>query len=576
MGVIALIWPFYLQYYIMRKILTLFFVVLAIFDLSAHDRDEKDKETIARVVLGRQAALAGVDLMASVPLEILCVKDGLTVVGRRDGGFAIIGNDLESPELIGYSDGVFNPDANPALNWFLTSAGRVLEEQRRTGQSHSPFIPEGPYKTDVAPLVSSQWDQGSPYNKQCPKLSGRTPYPTGCVATAMAQIMNYWKYPEQGQGEATLSVTVNGIGDIISADFSQATYRWDLMLDDYASEEYTTEQADAVALLMLHCGIGAGMSYSPSGSGTLSRMARVALSKHFKYNPNIDLLHREFFSLEQWMNYLYMELNEKRPVYYAASDANGGDGHAFVIDGYDRQGFVHVNWGWGPAGGNGYFDISLLNVSSSQYSAGQEMVTHISPSVINDYTVHIACNGGISSSLFSKRLRFSANSLYNVTGERVSGEIALIVEGEGGRYILKTQPFKETAHLNTLDASLDGLYSLPEGMPDGKYMLYMGAKTARDTDWRPVHTREGSDNHAEFQLTGGSLSGLEMSSSDIWTGVTAAKSDELTAGEATTRVFDASGHLVYSAPTSSFNLWDIPARGVLVVKQGENAYKIVR
>lgn len=516
-------------------------------------------------------------LRAMADMDILCQTEGVTVVGHQQGGYAIVANDAAAPEVLGYSDGIFDLKANPALAWYVGAASQTIARLKAMGKSYAPLIPEGNFKTEIAPLIATQWAQGTPYNKQCPMLSGRTPYPTGCVATAMAQIMNFWKYPEQGQGEATLSVAVDGKGAIISADFSQATYKWDLMLNDYPSGEYTDEQADAVAQLMLHCGIGAGMSYSPSGSGTQSYQARIALAKYFKYNPNIDILHRNYFSLEQWMNILYTEFNEGRPVYYAAQDAKGGSGHAFIIDGYDADGLVHVNWGWGPDQGNGYYDIALLNVGNAQYSISQEVLTHIAPTAINDFHSHIVCYGGISCSLFGKNLRFAVDQLYNFTGEKVSGETALVLEREGKKYLLKTQAFKETAHYATVESALDGLYTqMPAGIPDGEYLLYVAAKTPKDADWRPVHTLEGRGNHATLVIAAGVPTKVETYASDTWTGIGLPAAEDAAATDALTRVYDGTGRLVYTSPTPQFNLWSVPARGLLIVKQGDSTRKVVR
>lgn len=513
----------------MKRAVSVFFVISFIFTAHAQLRTVGTMRAIAREVV-------------NMPADILYTSDEVTVVGRRQGGFVIIANDETAPALLGYSSERFCREDNPALQWYLKAANAAIAQGK--GRKHTPLIPKGDFKSEVKPLITTEWSQETPYNKLCPMLSGRTPYPTGCVATAMAQIMNYWKYPDQGQGEATLSVTVDGIGSIISADFSKATYRWDLMLDTYPAGEYTDEEAEAIALLMLHCGIGAGMSYSPTGSGTQSRQARTALSRYFKYNPNIDLLHRDFFSLEQWMHMLYTEFNEGRPVYYAAQDTNGDSGHAFIIDGYDADGLVHVNWGWGPDSGNGYYDLSLLEVSNAKYSSGQEVLTHIAPTQINDYHSHIVCNGGISCSLFGKKLRFSIDMLYNMTGDKVSGEAALVMEHEGKQYLLKTEPFTEVVHFSAVEVSLGGLYTLPADLEDGTYRIYAAAKTQSDADWRPIHTREGYVNHAFLTLSDGVPSGLETSESDTWTGICLPNPDMQTTLTPSSHCYDLSGRRV--------------------------------
>ena len=203
--------------------------------------------------------------------------------------------------------------------------------------------------TAVSPLLQTQWDQFSPYNMLCPGGSV-----TGCVATAMAQIMKYWNYPSHGIGSHSYDEPTYGV---LSADFQSTTYDWNNMINNYNSS-YNNAQKKAVATLMFHCGVSVDMEYSTSGSGASTAAVAYALKTYFGYSDDAQHLSRSAYSDADWIALLKSELNNSRPIQYHGSGSGGG--HSFVFDGYNNSNYFHVNWGWSGSCDE-YYAVSNLN-----------------------------------------------------------------------------------------------------------------------------------------------------------------------------------------------------------------------
>ena len=222
----------------------------------------------------------------------------------------------------------------------------------------APELPEA-----VAPLCTDAWTQDAPYHNLTPIVDS-THCKTGCVATAMSQVMYYYKYPRQGTGSHTYS-DVKGCKETLTADFSAHTYEWDYMLDSYEGINYSERQAQAVALLSSDCGISVEMQYGVESSGAESIRQPYALFNYFGYDPGMRTVYRDFYSRSELHAIIRNELAEHRPVLCSAHDTGGG--HAFVIDGYDNQGLYHINWGWG-GWCDGYYNIDYMNPDQPEWN----------------------------------------------------------------------------------------------------------------------------------------------------------------------------------------------------------------
>ena len=235
----------------------------------------------------------------------------------------------------------------------------------------------------VSPLVQTKWNQAPYYNAQCPyddNANVRTV--TGCVATAMAQIMKYWSYPMHGLGNHSYVPSSHPEYGTLYVDFSAVNYQWSDMPNSVTSDN------SAVATLMYHCGVSVDMMYgiptAPDyGSaayiidyGSGRACAEIAFKTYFDYKSTLHGVKKNDYSDSQWIALLKTELDNARPMLYGGFSSSGG--HAFVCDGYDNNNYFHFNWGWGGTY-NDYFYINSLNPSSYNYSQNQQAIIGIEP-----------------------------------------------------------------------------------------------------------------------------------------------------------------------------------------------------
>lgn len=308
----------------------------------------------------------------------------LYVFSTAGGGFSIVSADDCMPPLIGYSDtDIFDCKNMPDnMRYWLDSYADQIRYAITNGINQSSSRAES--RKAIAPLVTTYWNQTSPYNNLCP-LVGSIKTPTGCVATALAQVMNYHKWPERGTGSITYQWNTS---QSLSMDFASTVFDWANMAPTY-SDDSTPAQIAAVSILMKACGYGVQMNYGADASGALTPRLQDALINYFGYDKGVTYIERNYFSGQEWEEILYNELNASRPVIYGGDSDSGG--HCFVCDGY-RDGYYHINWGWGGMS-NGYFLITLLNPtlqgvggSTSGYQYNQDMTIGIRKPVTGSKT----------------------------------------------------------------------------------------------------------------------------------------------------------------------------------------------
>lgn len=312
-------------------------------------------------------------------LSVLNKTENYEIIGYATGGFAVIATDDLAPEVLGVSASDYSHGLNPNFQWWLQAAGSAVRHAVATSKPLKTTKPDtNKYPSFVEPMMTTRWNQGTPYNNLCPTYSGSVRCLTGCVATAMAQVLCYHKTPAHGEGQRTIYYPQghSQTGQAVTANFSEDYYDWANMIDDYKNTAYTQQQADAVALLMRDCGVAANMGYGgpDEGSGAYSQDAAVGLRQYFGFDE-AQCLERDHYSEAQWMDMVYRELSENGPLYYGGADYMMG-GHAFVLHGYRDDGKVYVNWGWSGED-DGYYDIAILNPDSYQFSYGQDMIIGI-------------------------------------------------------------------------------------------------------------------------------------------------------------------------------------------------------
>lgn len=239
--------------------------------------------------------------------------------------------------------------------WLDGYAEYVAAVQSGKAKARKILLSDSP-SVVVEPLVTTKWNQDAPFNNFAPEYTddnnNTQRCATGCAATAMAQIMKFHNWPEQGVGHYSYEHQSFGT---ISSDFSEHVYDWTNMIDRYNNGEYSNVQADAVALLMKDCGVSLNMNYGPV-SGASIYSYTPAFKNYFRYSSRT--VNRSGCETAEFTRIITDELQEGRPIIYCGTGEDGG--HAFVVDGYDTNYFLHVNWGWGGYS-DGYFDMNYMD-----------------------------------------------------------------------------------------------------------------------------------------------------------------------------------------------------------------------
>lgn len=365
----------------------------------------------AKAIAEKQAALLGVTIDQKAMTKVrkqggkaemnLSQQSYYVFPNANSKGFTIVSGDDRLPEIVGYSSqgsydennlpegfisfmkayqNLYNKvnlgDAEALKNLAEIKAWRNKIAQKKNAalsnsnaSSHANASASAETSYAVAPLLGNiEWDQTSPYNNMCPKYDSVHVAATGCVATAMAQVMAYYKYPKQLKADIPGYVNRwNGIPmEIPTITQEEGIYDWDNMLPKYNKEANATQQQkDAVAKLMYHCGAAVRMSYGPESGAAVSSSK---LAKYFGYDADLMMdLSRSSFTLDKWMQIIDTELAAGRPVLYGGQSSDNG--HQFICDGKDENGLYHINWGW-SGNQNAYFDLSILNPEKGGTGSG--------------------------------------------------------------------------------------------------------------------------------------------------------------------------------------------------------------
>lgn len=310
------------------------------------------------------------------------------VFNRGDNaGFALVAGDDLVPEILAYSDrGQIDMEQLPDnLAFFLRLYQHEIQTIIASGIDVSTFssfeypdLPEA-----VLPLMETgpwegkaiRWNQLAPYNMQLPEGA----IYTGCVATAVAQLMRYYTWPEKGQGKNEYT---DYYGNEYSVELGQ-TYDWENMPGTVDEKNAPKEQRLALSALMRDVGLSINTSYSNRGSYAYTPPVIRALRNNFFYKKSIKMLDRHTTTAYEWQKIVRTELSKKRPLYYAGADRTSG--HAFICDGYKADGTYHFNWGWSGLS-NGYFRLTLLaplqlgaGAGNGTFTILQEIIVGLEP-----------------------------------------------------------------------------------------------------------------------------------------------------------------------------------------------------
>ena len=286
-------------------------------------------------------------------------------------------------------------------------------------------------RSSVDPLLKTKWNQNAPFNDLCPADStGPNGHCyTGCVATAMAQVMNYWEHPVKGIG--SFSYTPNNHPEYGTqyANFGNTTYDWDNM-KDYYSRGYDDAEALAVATLMYHCGVALSSEYGPDGTGARLINVPQAFSNRFKFSSNMIYRTKSAMNSDSlWIDMLKQELNLGRPVPYRGTRDEGNAAHTFVCDGYEENDFFHFNWGWSGRY-NGFFMIGALNPQRNNTEDTNNRGYNIdNAAVFNCYpkTPSITPPSNINATINGRNVTITWSNVSNTSHYRVYRDGTMIV-----------------------------------------------------------------------------------------------------------------------------------------------------
>lgn len=436
------------------------------------------------------------------------------VVNNPSGkGFVVVAGDNRAPEVLGYADnGSLDLQQAPLQlkEWLNGYAEEIAYLRQHASEQETPDTETKKY-TPVAPLLGeTAWNQLDPYNLMTPQYVGTTHAATGCAATAMAQIMYYHKYPAHGRGQNSYKSGQYGMN--LSVDFSESVYDWGSMLPVYGDWD-SEESRMAVALLMRDCGYAIDMDYG-AVSGAAPDAWPTALVKYFDYDIGLSNRYRVNYALDEWNSIIYDEINAGRPVFAGGFASSGG--HAFVFDGYDEDGLVHVNWGWGGTS-NGYFRTSALTPAiqgtggaDGGFNSRQSIITGIQPALeYSELTPELLSSETVKATTTGNTVNLKLNGKLTNGGYcditvdlgfgvyDVDRQLVLVILAEERKKSIAQKEFIIGVTANDVDLS---------ALANGEYRIYPIAIEHGGQQWTKVRDNNNSKpNFLKLQVTDGSF-----------------------------------------------------------------------
>ena len=583
----------------MRKTLTLFIASLFAMPSFADDRSEQEMQTIALQALCSSNLQAGgaKKAAANIAVEKYQSLDMVNVYGIKGKGVVFICKDDDIEPVLGISDEDFDVNNMPCgMKWWLNTANKSLERMKAKGITYSA----NPMAASGRPtyFIKTYWNQDKPFNNLCPQINGSAA-PTGCIATAMAQIMKYYQYPATSKGTGIYSVTTykdkndkEGTTKWYKRELGH-TYQWTAMLSSYGI--VSEDENDAVATLMADAGAASQMNYQANGSGTIEWYAAKGFAENFRYDSlAISCLQRDFYTDAEWMEMVRKEMEAKQPVLYCGSDEIEG-GHAFLLDGIQEDGKVHVNWGWGKSG-DGWFDIDVLRpnitgFTGEGFNIGQSMVLGFkkqeTPSA-DEENISQWVTDGYSFYISNNELHVKLTNAYNYSHRVFDGKLDIVLQGMGDNSSkLYTDPIfetdTETPYVDMLSGFNYGDKDQPEvdfnlsqeselkNISAGTYKLFLGSKSTKEKAYQCLRSVGGTIIYTLTVAADGTMTLAQDGTSAI-----SAVAVKQNISAPYTYIYNMQGQEVYKSKTQDFCLDDVPAHGVLIVKQGDTTRKVVK
>ena len=387
----------------MRKLLSLILLAIVANAQANPISEQTARQHVLSFLSSTQGRNTNLRMKApKAPVQVTTVEElsregAFYVMNIGNDGFVIASADDAVQPVLGYSDkgNVSADDIPEAMQELLDSYAKQMAHINARRAPSASVIPHSP----IDPLVKSVWSQGTrtgsqPYNLLCPVYNDSYCY-AGCVSVAMAQVMNYHRWPARSTNPIP-SYQTNALIGTLSA-LPPVNFDWNNILDTYTGNE-TQAQMNAVAQLFKYCAWSVRTNFGTTSSSSIVSNICSAMVDYFDYSPGMQIIMRSAYTSAQWDDIIYNELLAGRPVIYSGHSATNGL-HAFVCDGCDNSGYYHVNWGWNGKH-DGYFLLSLMDAFKDGTSPGhnpedgfsmeQQMVIGIQPSsagIASDYAL---------------------------------------------------------------------------------------------------------------------------------------------------------------------------------------------
>ena len=433
-----------------RITLSLIALLVCCISMIAQQRSESEAIQIAQEFFGKQGKLPQLSVVptqkvnAQVRKKVASArrapaKNASFYVVNDDANnrFVIVSADERMYQILGYSDnGTFSAtDAPDGLLFLLDSYDNELSLIQNSTLNQKSKRTEK--KDPILPIIQSSWGQDDPYNLDCPTIKGEKKPASGCVATAMAQAMNLYKYPQKSSGEDVF-YWLDSLKTFHTYKFDNVTFEWNNITNTY-DENSTEAQRLEVAKLMHACGASVFMQYWTSSSANPGDIP-YAMIHNFGYNQNMQYVVKDYYSSEEWNTLIENELKAGRPILYGGNGSTiflgqdiGEGGHRFILDGMDEDGLFHFNFGW-EGECDGYFAVDAINPSqlygliTYDFNSTQGMVIGVTPETIGEpedifYTITLEMDTIVSVNTQTK-IKYHpyccsnlSNEQHNFTGE---------------------------------------------------------------------------------------------------------------------------------------------------------------
>jgi hypothetical protein len=559
----------------MTKLFALVFTLLA-FTVTAPAQTRSQQE-VKQIALQKLQKLHGIDgslhrAQELNTIEVLKQDPMYTILGSDNSGFVVVSNDQRLRPVLAYSDQFFDFNDIPCgMKWWLNAISQVLARDLASGKTDNALSHRAS-KIKVEPFLTCKWNQRDPFNKKCPAVDDKgTLPPSGCVATALAQVLYYYKYPDSSEGEGYYTIS-----DGIAQHYVElnSTYDWTLYEDTYFNPIFLPEEKkEAIAQLLYDCGVAVHMNYDAKSSGAILSRTGAALSHNFKCDSlAVRALERKFCGNEEWMQLIRAELEAGRPILYGGQDAAEG-GHAFVLHGIDEEDNVFVNWGWSGKGDCWTaIDVLTPEGENSSFSEDQSMViglrTNPVPTEEEEYksTWGVTVAETLSQSVF-KRLKISDFTAFNIHHLTFYGVMGLYFEKTDGseRYLL---PFLDTSKdfepvQSGTGYSFDSSEHLLAELSVGTYYAYFASKAIQEPTYQALRQIGGKYNVYTITIhEDRSVTIDKKEETDVLP--TAIHPISYSSDAATTRYYDLQGRELNG-----------PSKGLVIRKQGNTVRKVI-